>query len=483
MRTFDDILNKYTMYRVLLYGLGGLLAIALILSLTGAITISASGLVLSAAILTVSCYLGNVLFSRLLRIPRNTESWLITALILTCILPPVTSVERAFYIALAGLIAMASKFIIVYRGSNIFNPAAFGAFVVSIAGLLPATWWVASPWMTSFTALLALIVLRKQRKFTMFSIFAVSSVVMLLLVGMLQGQEPHSILWSAVVSWPIIFFGSIMLTEPSTLPQGNQYKALLAVIVGLLFASQLHTDLISTTPQTVLLVGNVLVALAAPTYATMLRLVELRQLSPDIIEAIFTKPRNLSYEPGQYMEFTLPHRNVDDRGNRRTFSIASAPNEPNVRIAFRCYPKGSSFKRAFTGLQPGAHIRAAHPDGEFTLPPGDAPLLFVAGGIGITPFSSIIAALDKPRDIVLLYFGRTPEDFVFREEFERARALGVQTHYLTDPLDAAGLGQLVPDVAHRVAYISGPPGMVRGYKQTLHVLGVPYIKTDRFSGY
>ena len=487
LRTIDDVLNRCTMYRVVTYGLAGLLLVAVALGLTGMIGIAAPGLVLSTAILCASSYVANKLFSWLLHAPYNSESWLISALILACILPTPHSPATALYAALAGLLAMASKYFITYRGTHIFNPAAFAAFVLSITGLLPATWWIATPYLTPFTILLGLLVLRKTRRFQLFLAFAIPATLLLLFTGtVLEGVHLTAMLHGAAFSWPIIFFGSIMLTEPATLPPTTYYRTLLAIIVGVLFSAQLHAGRLATTPEAVLLVGNLLVVLAVPSFGVMLRLKHIRQLSPDAFELSFARPQQLRYNAGQYMELTLPHRHVDSRGNRRTFSITSGTSEPELKFAFRRFARGSSFKQALLALEPGALVRAAHVAGNFTLPEDVTQrLLFIAGGIGITPFHSMIASLRESRDIIVLYAARSRQDFVYVQDFEAARTHGIRTHYLTDDLPSEELRRLVPDLAQRMVYLSGPDGMVRARRAQLKTLGVhaSHIKTDYFTGY
>lgn len=487
LREIDNLLNKYTMYQVVVYGLSALLVFAAILGLTGAVSVPAGALLVSVVVLLVSSYAANKAASLFLRVPSNAESWLISALILACILPPVDSLAKGLYAALAGLLAMASKYVITYRGSHIFNPAAFGAFVVSITGLLPATWWIATPWLTPFTVLLALVVLRKQRRFHLFFAFAVSALVLLVLTGtVLQGLSLTFVLRDAVLSWPIIFFGSIMLTEPATLPPVHHYRLLLAIIVGLLFASQLHIGRLATTPQAVLLFGNILTVLAVPTAGVLLRLKEVRRLSSDIYEACFDRPPQLRFAAGQYAELTLPHTRPDARGNRRTFSVASSPYAPDIRFAFRARPSGSSFKTALTRATPGQVVRLSHVAGDFTLPADEAkPLLFIAGGIGITPYRSMVASLTSRRDIVLIYLSADPQSFVYADDFNQAASLGVRTIYLQDQLSAKSLLDLVPDLQQRLIYVSGPDGMVRNYKKLLRSMGIQgfAVKADYFAGY
>jgi ferredoxin-NADP reductase len=491
LRTIDSILNRFTMYKVVLYGLCALLVIAEALALTGAISISPLGLLVSVVVLGVGCYVANELIARWFHAATNSESYLITALILAFILPPATTPARAALMLAAALIAMASKYLLVHRGSHLFNPAAIAAFVLSITGLLPATWWVATPYLAPFTGLLALVVLRKQRKFAVFFAFAAMAVAMLVFVSTgLHDQSLSDTLKNAALSWPIVFMGSIMLTEPNTLPATKYYQVWFAVLVGAVFSAQLHYGRFSTTPQVALLVGNVFAAVFTPAMGLMLRLKELRPLSVDIYEAVFERPaRTLAFTSGQYLEWTLPHRGADVRGNRRMFSIASAPTEPDIRIGFRHYERSSSFKTALIAMEPGKYIRATHVAGNFTLPKDTAqPLLFIAGGIGITPFRSMVQYLldtGQQRDIVLLYFAAKQEDFVYQDVFTQAAGVGLKVQYIVGRPDAETIKNAVIDLTTRVAYLSGPDALVSGCSRTLLQLGVAHshIHTDHFTGY
>jgi ferredoxin-NADP reductase/Na+-transporting NADH:ubiquinone oxidoreductase subunit NqrB len=487
-KEIDNILNRYTMYRVLLYGLIALLAIAVLFGFTGAISISAGSLLLSIALLVISCYVTNKLYATLLHVPTNYESWLISALILACIMPPASSASYALYTLLAGAIAISSKFLIRLHGRHIFNPVAFGAFILGITGLLPATWWIATPWLTPFTVLLALIVLRKQRSFLVFSTFALTSITLLLFTGsVLQGVGVLSMLHMAIMSWPIIFFGSVMLTEPATAPPTHYYQLLLAGIVGVLFTSQLHIGQLATTPELVLLIGNTLTTLAFPLYGYVLKVNGLRKLTTNMYELDLDRPHTLHFKPGQYAEITFPHSHSDDRGNRRTFSIASSTADTStISFAFKATEKGSSFKKALLQAKSGSVVRVSHIAGDFTLPQDEAqPLLFIAGGVGITPFHSMISSLAGQRDIMLLYLNTSQEDVLFRDDLDAAVTHGVQTRYLQDRLDNATLKEYVPDVEKRLVYISGPDGMVRGYTHLIKSMGIDSssIHTDRFAGY
>ena len=491
LRLIDKTLNRFTMYRVILYGLIILLIIADILAFAGKVGIGPVGLLVSIAILCVSCFAANWGISRLLRVAYNNESWLISALILACILPPTNGMHRALYVALAGVIAMASKYLIIYRGSHVFNPAAVAAFVLTITSLLPAIWWIATPWLAPFTAILALIVLRKQRKFSLFLVFAIVALMLNFYVGVaLHSGGMSSVLSAALLSWPLVFMGSIMLTEPSTLPPTRYYQVLLGILVGGVFASSLHIGRLVATPETALIAGGIFTALAAPSFGAILRLKRITQLSSSIYDLAFELPsKHFSFTPGQYMEWTLPFAHADNRGNRRMFSIASSPEESEVRIGIRTYQPSSTFKSTLLGLKPGNPIRVAHVAGNFTLPTDpERPLLFIAGGIGITPFRSIIQHLvdtKQTRDMVLIYLATNQEDFVYKDVLQAAKVVGLRAHYIIGRLTADQLRELLPDVAKRDVYLSGPDAMVTAYKSLVSSFGVPLSRThsDHFTGY
>lgn len=489
LRRLDAAINQLTMYRLVLYGLMGLLATAVGLSFAGAIGVSGMGILVSTVALVIGCYVSNKALAGFLRVPYNTESWLITALILVFILPPAESLSRALLVLLCGVIAMASKYLIVWRGTHVLNPVAAGAFALSISGVLPATWWVATPNLTPFAILLGLVILRKQRNFTLFGVFAAAVAAMLVFNGSLQGLLLADILHSALVSWPIVFMGSIMLTEPITLPASKQNQLLFAGLVGVIFAAQLHLGPLSTTPQLALLVGNVFGLLFATPYGAMFRVKRVGNPAPDVLEIILDKPRQLRFRPGQYMEWTLPHAKTDLRGNRRTLSLASAPAENDVRLAVRTYQPSSSYKLALSQLQPGQYLRGANVGGQFVLPTrSQQPLLFIAGGIGITPFRSMIAqalAQNQLRDIVLVYIASSEEHFIYRDLFSEAERIGLRVEYALGRLTINILQQMVPDLVARQTYISGPDAMVTNYSSALRTAGLPKrrLHVDHFSGY
>lgn len=490
------------MYRLLVYGLGVLLAAAIILGITGTLPFSGAGIASSLVVLLVTCYIANRCLAVLSGAASNTESWLITALILCCILPPTTSVHGLALVALGGLLAMASKYIVAYRHKHLFNPAAFAAFVLGLSGLLPAIWWVGSPSLLVLTAIFGVLILRKLRRFQLFLSFLIASLAVAIFVGTMHSQAVHYIVLTAFKSGPLIFLGTVMLTEPETTPPSIWQQRIYGVLVGALFMSQLRLGSVSATPELALIVGNVYTYIVSPKYKLRLRFKAKQQLAPQIYEFSFSSDRALNFKPGQYLQWTLPHSHVDSRGNRRTFSIASPPGETELQVAVKVFKSGSSFKNALLALQPGDTITTGLLAGNFVLPNDTKqPLVFVAGGIGITPFLSMVKTMIKTqqhRDVVLFYLVSNQVEYCYSDVWREAANVGVRVvPVLTSGEPAASwpgrsgyltkemLQQEVPAFAQRSYYLSGPAALVDNYSGLLRRLGIKKqsIVTDHFSGY
>jgi ferredoxin-NADP reductase len=172
-------------------------------------------------------------------------------------------------------------------------------------------------------------------------------------------------------------------------------------------------------------------------------------------------------------------------------------------MTVKFYDKASSYKTELLSLQSSKQIVAAQVAGDFTLPKDlKIPMVFIAGGVGIAPFRSMIQyIIDKNLqvNIVLIFTNRTKEDILFADIFARATANGVKTIYnLTDiqniPSDWSGstgyitaekIKQLIPDYQNRFYYLSGPQLMVQNFEGELTKTGIvkKQIKTDFFPGY
>jgi ferredoxin-NADP reductase len=294
-----------------------------------------------------------------------------------------------------------------------------------------------------------------------------------------------------------------MLTEPLTAPPTRGLKRVYAVLTGVLVVPQVHLGALYSTPELALIVGNIYAYLVSPKRRVTLRLKRKVRLSSDIMDFLLAPSHPLSYAPGQYLECTLDHPHADERGNRRFFTLASSPTEDVVRLGVRFYREGSTYKRALATMDGRSRLFGAQIAGDFTLPrDANRKLVFIAGGIGITPYRSMLKYLldtKQQRDIILIYVNKTAQDIIYRDVLGEAQSrLGLKALYaLTDvqaiPQNWTGhrgrvtaemLLQVIPDFGERTFYLSGPPDLVRGYEQTLRELGVSgrQIKKDLFAG-
>lgn len=220
----------------------------------------------------------------------------------------------------------------------------------------------------------------------------------------------------------------------------------------------------------------------------------------NIFSFVFEPEQPLSYQPGQYTELTLPHQNEDDRGSKRWFTLSSSPTESSVFITTKlATEKGSTFKAALANLAPGTKVDLAAAEGDFTLPTDPAqPLIFVAGGIGVTPFRSIIQYLtDKKekRPIQLLYAANSPGEIAFRDLFDNNPSIEEVKYVVKEAtdgwggavgiLDAAKIAELSGGLDGKEVYISGPEPMVKALQKALEEGGLDSqrVKIDDFPNY
>ena len=143
----------------------------------------------------------------------------------------------------------------------------------------------------------------------------------------------------------------------------------------------------------------------------------------NIYTFLFKPGTKVRYIAGQSTELKIPHGNTDSRGNKRWFTLSSSPTDYMLSITTKFSDKnGSSFKKALLGLKPDTILDMAVPMGDFVLPKdASIPLFFVAGGIGCTPFHSIIKYLgntNEQRDIQLLYAANELEEVAFTDLFK-----------------------------------------------------------------
>ncbi len=502
------VLGRLSMYRLTLLGLGLLAAYAFALSFTGDLVAGPLALLAALAVLVVACVGVDLLLRRLRGIPVRLESSLITAHILLFVLRPTTDPLGLVGIALAGMIAVASKHLLTWRGRHVLNPAAAGAAALTVVSVwLPAlgasAWWVGTPLLAAPVILVGLAVLLRTEKVRVAALFLVVAIAVGLVRTLVQYQaagiavDPGLVLLSIAVSSPYLFLGAFMLSEPLTLPPRHRQQLLVAVVVGVLAGWPIDLGLMSLGQERALLVGNLVAFALAARPGLRLVLVDRRRVTPTVCEVTFRAEGPMRFLPGQYLELDVPHPRPDARGTRREFSIVSAPAElPLVRLAYRENGAAvSTYKRALGGLEPGGAVSATGVWGDFTLP-GREPVLMVAAGIGVTPFVSQLAdaaGRGSGADAVLVYVAAQASELAFRSEIagsgvpvivftpDEPDRLPAHWRWIGERIDAAALARAVPDLAARRALVSGPPRLIADLAPALQ--RARSIRTDAFAGY
>ena len=233
------------------------------------------------------------------------------------------------------------------------------------------------------------------------------------------------------------------------------------------------------------------------------KLAEKREVAKGTLLAVFDlQGEDVEFQPGQYFFVTLldpPYD--DDKGPRRHITVVTSPTERGV-LGLCTRLRESAFKRSLQELPLGAEVEVEPPKGRFVLPEDTAPpYVFVAGGIGITVFRSMlryIADAGLPYRVTLVYSNRTEAEAAFLDElrdlergFPDFRLVLTMTQ---DPdwegesrkMDAAflrdHLGALLDEATVLVA---GPPGMVAAMQEALASAGVAEdrVVADKYSGY
>lgn len=217
----------------------------------------------------------------------------------------------------------------------------------------------------------------------------------------------------------------------------------------------------------------------------------------------FARPADWTYRAGQFVDITLlDPPETDAEGNTRGFSISSAPNEDVIMITTRL--RNTAFKRVLRTMPIGTRVKIEGPFGDLRLHNATRPAVVLTGGIGITPFRSILIETIRngglPYPVVVFYANRRPQDAAFLDEL---RELAGQDGNLTfvptmsglDPtvpwdgergrIDAPMLRRHLDGVTNAIYYLTGPPGMIKGLRAMLVDSGVDEddIRTEEFTGY
>lgn len=240
-----------------------------------------------------------------------------------------------------------------------------------------------------------------------------------------------------------------------------------------------------------------------PKFATTL--IERIEVAEGTMAFAFERPADFGFTAGQFLTVILSNPPYNDaKGDRRTFSIASPPQETE-RLQITTRMTGSALKRSLAEVPLGTPVELFGPAGSFMLHKGSSmPAVFIAGGIGITPFRSMIHdvfARGLPYQITLIYSNRNPEGAAFHDEFLRIaeahtkfKYIPTMTHADKSHLPWSGLRRYVNadflrehigDIMTPIFYIAGPPGMVTGISKAVIEAGTDSarVRSEKFEGY
>jgi ferredoxin-NADP reductase len=227
-------------------------------------------------------------------------------------------------------------------------------------------------------------------------------------------------------------------------------------------------------------------------------------VAKDTYSFYFSRPEEFEFTAGQYNRWTLPITATDGRGSSRFFTISSSPLEKDY-LTITTKIIQSDFKKALLELKENDEIKIFGPMGEFTLDESDTrERIFIAGGIGITPFHSMLlyaGSNNLSLPLTLLASYSVPEEMVFYDELTQlAKAhSNIRIVYtITKPQESqipwngetgrvteGMLKKYAKDVMQSVFYIVGPPPMVEGTKALLEQMKIPVanVRTEQFTGY
>jgi ferredoxin-NADP reductase len=231
-----------------------------------------------------------------------------------------------------------------------------------------------------------------------------------------------------------------------------------------------------------------------------LKLLNRRDEATNTIVCDFEKPEGFKFIPGQYGGFTLLKPEItDDHGITRRFSIMSSPDDATISIVTRV--QSSAFKKNLTTMPIASEIKFAGPTGNFILHEDkEAPAVFIAGGIGIAPFYSMIRHVCKnqpERHMVLFYGNQRMETSAFHHELDALSKQHKNFTFIPVMADDANwngengfithtlIKKYVTDLTKPVFYVCGAPGMVTALQETLVEMDIneEHIKVEDFPGY
>lgn len=215
----------------------------------------------------------------------------------------------------------------------------------------------------------------------------------------------------------------------------------------------------------------------APSFQT--QLLNIAEIAENTLEIRLTRPANFEFVAGQYVSLVLEEVDTGKITDVfHEFSIASSPEEPEIAICIR--KSSSPFKSALLNKQPGDNVELQGPFGNFVLP-NKSHVQLIAGGVGITPFRSMIFSQHKSK-LNLWYFNHSPESTAYLDQLKHGVDDNFMLHIQFQAPSQQSLRGVRPNLP---VMIAGPPGFVRIARETLLALGIldQDIVSEGFTGY
>lgn len=215
-----------------------------------------------------------------------------------------------------------------------------------------------------------------------------------------------------------------------------------------------------------------------------LKIKQVKKVNKDAFSIIFEKPKDFHFYPGQYLDYELEVN--DPNGNTRAFTISASPTEDFLMLSTK-YGQ-TPFKNVLVNLKPGMEIKTSHPAGTFILDES-TPAVLIAGGIGITPFRSMIKYCvdQKINTKITLIYSNSDENFLFKRELDDWKKSLPNLTIIYHNSNKNDRLTYLPSTIHYlpVYYLAGPHSFVNNMAKMLIENGIDEtnIRYDRFDGY
>ncbi|MBN2356246.1 FAD-dependent oxidoreductase [candidate division KSB1 bacterium] len=234
----------------------------------------------------------------------------------------------------------------------------------------------------------------------------------------------------------------------------------------------------------------------------VLRIISQTEIARGTLEVTLQKPDQFTYLAGQNINLRLPElRYEDEKGPRRTFTLTSAPHEPHLLIATRL--SGSGYKKTLAELEAGSVCEFVGPQGKFVYDDKVEKSVWLAGGIGITPFRSMLLHADKQEtfpDITLLYGNADIASTAYHDLLVQVAERQKSFHYVPSLTELAEndswqgerrlisldvIQEYLPDWEEVTYFLCGPPGMIKALTEQLQSAGLSEekIRSESLWGY